>query len=73
MFAGIILFLKEEGDILQGINKLDYLLKVSIYQIYKNKQKQESKVESMRSSARNWTMKDENGMSVQSQDIFVRY
>jgi hypothetical protein len=46
MFAGIILYLKKDEDILQGINKLDYLLKVSVFQIYKNKEKQNLKEES---------------------------
>ena len=32
-----IIYGQSSRDILQGINKLDYYLKVSAYQIYKNK------------------------------------
>ena len=32
-----ILVIKSTDDILQGINKLDYLIKVSVFQRYKNK------------------------------------
>ena len=31
-----LLYMKSTDDILQGISKLDYLLKVSIFQIYKD-------------------------------------
>ena len=31
-----ILYVKSTEDVLQGISKLDYLLKVSVFQIYKN-------------------------------------
>jgi len=33
-----LLYLKSSQDILQGISKLDYLLKVSVFQLYKDKE-----------------------------------
>lgn len=35
IISTIILF-KKTDDILQGISKLDYLLKVSVFQVFKN-------------------------------------
>ena len=35
----VVLKLKNEDDILQGISKLDYLLKISIFQKYKEQEK----------------------------------
>ena len=37
-----ILFFKSTDDILQGISKLDYLLKVSIFQFYKDERLREA-------------------------------
>ena len=73
MLAGIILYLKKDEDILQGINKLDYVLKVSIFQIYKDKQKQSLKEESYRSSAREWKPRNSSGASLQSNEIRTTY
>ena len=36
--SAVVVFLKDKRDVLQGISKLDYFLKVSIFQIYKDKQ-----------------------------------
>mmetsp|Transcript_3240 Transcript_3240/g.4934 ORF Transcript_3240/g.4934 Transcript_3240/m.4934 type:complete len:102 (+) Transcript_3240:1113-1418(+) len=36
-----LLYLKSSQDILQGISKLDYLLKVSVFQLYKDKELEE--------------------------------
>ena len=41
--AVLVLYLKKEEDILQGINKLDFLLKVSIFQIFKIRAEEELK------------------------------
>ena len=41
--AFVIIRVKSSEDILQGISKLDYLLKVSIFQIYKDPKKEEIK------------------------------
>ena len=38
-----IIILKSPQDILQGVNKLDYLLKVSVFQIYKDTDKENKK------------------------------
>ena len=38
-----IIYLKSTQDIFQGINKLDHLLKVSIFQKYKNKKLENQK------------------------------
>lgn len=32
----VILLIKKQQDVLQGVSKLDYLLKVSVFQKYKN-------------------------------------
>jgi len=37
LLALIVIKYKRSEDILEGINKLDYLLKVSVFQIYKDK------------------------------------
>lgn len=34
---------KSADDILQGLSKLDYLLKVSVFQVYKNTELEEAK------------------------------
>ena len=43
IFAFIIVRVKSSQDILQGVSKLDHLLKVSVFQKYKNTQKEERK------------------------------
>lgn len=35
-----IAWVKRHDDVLEGINKLDHLLVVSIFQVYKNKERQ---------------------------------
>lgn len=35
MICYTIIIIKPDDDVLQGVNKLDYLLKVSIFQMYK--------------------------------------
>ena len=39
LFAILVLFFRKDDDILQGINRLDYLMKVSLFQIYKDDEK----------------------------------
>jgi len=36
MLCAVIIFVKKRRDVLEGISKLDYLLKVSIFQVFKN-------------------------------------
>ena len=35
--ASIVIFLKDKQDVLQGISRLDYFVKVSVFQLYKDK------------------------------------
>lgn len=37
LLAMVIILLKQPKDVLQGINKLDYFLKISFFQVYKDK------------------------------------
>ena len=39
----VIIRVKKSDDVLQGINKLDWLLKVSVFQIFKNPERQSIK------------------------------
>ena len=34
--AWVVVVVKKKQDVLQGISKLDYLLKVSVFQVYKD-------------------------------------
>ena len=62
-----ILYLKKDEDILQGINKLDNLLKVSIFQVYKNKQKEIHKQTYRETTAKDWKPRGENGNTLTSE------
>ena len=42
--AIIVVFIKNRTDLLAGFNKLDNLLKVSIFQKYKNPEREEEKL-----------------------------
>ena len=39
----VVILLKSPNDCLQGINKLDYLLKASVFQVYKDARLQDNK------------------------------
>ena len=45
--SAVVVFVKDKRDVLQGISKLDYFLKVSIFQIYKDKLLQTKKQEKL--------------------------
>ena len=43
--AYVLIKVKSSQDILQGINKLDYLLKVSVFQKYKDPEAEKTKTD----------------------------
>ena len=45
-----VIRLKSTDDLLQGVNKLDYFIKASVFQIYKNQGREQLKHQSFNSS-----------------------
>lgn len=49
MFCILFIYIKKSDDVLQGISKLDYLLRVSVFQVYKNEKERLSARDTMSS------------------------
>lgn len=65
-FAMSIIVSKKTDDILQGVSKLDYLLKVSVFQLYKNKDLEQT---SVTTSDEDDTSINDGGISATSEQL----
>ena len=69
VFALLVLYLKKDEDVFSGINKLDNLLKVSIFQECKIPGDDQMLFETDRVTTRNWKPRSVNGTSLYSTDL----